>query len=151
MALFPSFIPKSGRPANSPDLNPLDFFVWGHAQKMINDLEEAPATQVELQKAIRKAISSIPLDMVRKAIDSVYARCRLCVVQEGDTFKHMLKSAIAKSVTSPPRASEPAAAAESATVIDEPIENYAQGEKGPEEEDQAAGDAEIEEGEFEGL
>ena len=120
--LFPSFITKAQWPPNSPDLNPLDFYVWGAAQRTINAMAPQPSNLVELQVAVRKAISSIPISTMRRAIDSFYTRCRLCVDQNGATFKHVLKSAAAKAIALPPRADDAVNnQPDDGSIVDEPV------------------------------
>ena len=105
--LFPNFIGKKSWPPTSPDLNVLDFFVWGYMQREVERLNPAN-TDVALKTAIRSALASIPLPMVRSAIDSFYKRCILCNMAGGAQFKHMLKR---KDLPAPPeRAGSPAAA-----------------------------------------
>ena len=92
--LSPSFIPKAGWPATSPDLNALDFHVCGFARKKVNELN--PATLVELKVAIDRRVGAIPPNCPQSAIDGFYKRRKLCVEPAGRTFKRALKSKAAR-------------------------------------------------------
>ena len=83
-ALFPSFIARKDWPSTSPDLNVLDYFIWGYVQKKVNEMK--PETLLDLQLAIEQCVGNVPLGLVQKAIDGFYNRCKLCVDQEGRTF-----------------------------------------------------------------
>ena len=102
--LFPNFISKERWPSTSPGLNPLDYFAWGFAQQRVNELQ--PKSVLDLQLAIEQAVSEIPPKMIQAAIDGFYKRCKLCLAQGGETFKHVLKSKAAADITTPQRDGE---------------------------------------------
>ena len=80
---------------------------------------EKPTTQLELQVAVRKCVAAVPLSLAQKAIDSFYPRCKLCVSQEGKTFKHVLKSKLDMDI---PR--RPSEAPSPPAILDEPINEF---------------------------
>ena len=92
-ALSPFFIAEKDWPGASPDLNALDCSFFGYVQKEVNEMN--PETLLDLQLAIEQCVGNAPLGLVQKAIDGFYNRCKLCVDQEGRTFKHAMKSKLA--------------------------------------------------------
>lgn len=72
-------------PARSPDLTPVDYFLWGYMKAKVYE-EPRPATLSELQAKICTVYASIPQDMLERAVLSVATRARLCLLQEG---KHL--------------------------------------------------------------
>ena len=134
--LFPSFIPKAGWPATSPDLDVLDFYVWGCVRKKVNELN--PATLVELKVAIDRCVGAIPPNCLQAAIDGFYKRRKLCVEQGGRTFKHVLKSKAAREVQYPPREGAPSGDAEM-DIADEPVNGEGDGYLSEDGEDKNEG------------
>ena len=118
-ALFPSFIAKKDWPSTSPDLNVLDYFIWGYVQKKVNEMK--PETPLDLQLAIEQSVGNAPLGLVRKAIDGCYNRCKLRVDQEGRTFKHVLKSKLAYK---PPQRTAEVLPQEPCEILDVPINDF---------------------------
>ena len=88
--LFPRPWLKREWPASSPDLNVLDYFVWGYLEKGVNDRK--PNSLVSLKAAIAEEVGALPLEMVQKAIMGFRERVALCIEAEGDFFKHRLGS-----------------------------------------------------------
>lgn len=75
-------------PARSPDLTPLDFFLWGR----IKDLtyQQRPNSREALEAALRHAFNLIsPVELIN-AVNNVRKRCRLCLNQNGAQFEHLL-------------------------------------------------------------
>ena len=73
---LPGFIRHHGRPSSSPDLNPIDYFVWGYLQDTINftmcqNLEE-------LKHRLVIAWDNLDLEKVRAAINSWIKRLGVC-------------------------------------------------------------------------
>ena len=86
---FRAFLAKQEWPSTSPDLNPLDYFIWGHLQREVDKLK--PKTETALRLSIIRAVDDTPLDLVRRGIDGFYKRVCLCIEAQGKAFKHMLK------------------------------------------------------------
>lgn len=76
-------------PARSPDLNPLDFFVWGHVKNRVYTFQP-PNTINELRNRIRNAFAEIDGRQVRRATNSVRTRARTCVEKGGLHFEQFL-------------------------------------------------------------
>ena len=76
-------------PPRSPDLTPLDFFLWGYLKDRVYKV--MPANVEELKQSIRNEIQLIPVEMIRNAIEAAYVRMGICEVEGGSHFEHLLK------------------------------------------------------------
>jgi transposase len=84
----PSFIPPTQWPPNSPDLNPVDYAIWGiMKQKVyrtkISNLEE-------LRQRICDAWNEISQTVIDASIGQWRKRLRACVAANGGHFEHNL-------------------------------------------------------------
>jgi len=76
-------------PARSPDLNPLDFFLWGYCKEKIyktlsEDIED-------LETRLRYAIWSIEEDVMENVQGNLLKRMRAWMVRmDGGHFEHLL-------------------------------------------------------------
>ena len=83
----PELLEPEFRPPHSPDLNPLDYCLWGyveaaiHKHRIIDDFEQ-------LKREIVKAWKAIPQEIVDKAIDAFRKRLRLCIKVNGGHIEH---------------------------------------------------------------
>lgn len=76
-------------PARSPDLTPLDYFLWGYIK---NYVYKVPInTEDELMERLHEAFATLQEEMLLKAVDNVRKRCRVCVEQDGWQFEQILK------------------------------------------------------------
>lgn len=75
-------------PPRSPDMTPLDFYLWGHVKNEV--YKTRYATVDELQNAITMVIRNIDGRTILKATRSVQKRLMKCVEQEGNIFEHVL-------------------------------------------------------------
>lgn len=75
-------------PPRSPDLTPLDFFIWGYVKNTVykNQYE----TVETLQNAISTALHMIAGRTILKATRSVHRRCVKCIEVQGEIFEHLL-------------------------------------------------------------
>ncbi|EZA47533.1 hypothetical protein X777_16215 [Ooceraea biroi] len=75
-------------PARSPDLNVLDFFVWGHIKSLIeqrrNDAEN------EVRESILAAFGIITPDMAHRATRDIVRRAEFCVQAGERHFEQFL-------------------------------------------------------------
>lgn len=76
-------------PARSPDLTPLDYFLWGYLKDRV--YRTKPANLDELQQRIRDEIIAIDADMIRQAVAAFYNRIAYCQTAGGENFEHLLK------------------------------------------------------------
>lgn len=79
------FIRKEEWPGYSPDLNPMDFAIWGYLES------KACATPHRnlnsLQSALIREWNKIPLKMLRATVESVPKRLKACIEADGDIFE----------------------------------------------------------------
>ena len=101
-----SFWAKGEWPPASPDLNAMDYFVWGWMQRYVSD--KKPTTLLTLKSAVHAAAKALPLALVRKAVDGRCKRVALCVEQGGMQFKHRLRSGAPAPLPLPRAGEEPA-------------------------------------------
>lgn len=75
-------------PARSPDMTPMDFFLWGKLKDLIYKM---PANnRQELEFAVRAGFASLrPAELLNSA-RSVEKRCRLCIANNGRQFENQL-------------------------------------------------------------
>ena len=84
----PAFILPDLWPANSPDLNPVDYCILGRVQqcvyqKPVKDVDELKQRLVEVWSGLRQTV-------VDNAIDEWRRRLRACVRVKGQHFEHLL-------------------------------------------------------------
>lgn len=75
-------------PARSPDLSPLDFFIWGFVKDQI--FKTIPETRQDLEQRVRNTIAGITPLQLLNAEKSVKKRCQFCIDQNGRQFEHYL-------------------------------------------------------------
>lgn len=68
-------------PARSPDLSVCDFFLWGHLKDRV--YRSKPRTTEELKQSIQHEIQTVPLEMIRRAMQNFRQRLELCIQNEG--------------------------------------------------------------------
>lgn len=78
-------------PPRSPDLNPLDFCLWGWMKSLVyktpvNTREELSARIEEVANIIRNK----PAALLRACVESWLRRAQLCIEQNGDHFQQFL-------------------------------------------------------------
>lgn len=74
-------------PPRSPDLTPLDFFVWGRAKELVYTTEIT--TKEELLQRIMAAFEVMKQEMKLKITTTeVRNRCRKCIRNGGGHFEH---------------------------------------------------------------
>lgn len=75
-------------PPRSPDLNPLDFFLWGYLKQRV--FLTKPANTEELIHRITEETRQIPPEMIQKVIEGFYHRLGYCQEKLGQHFEHFL-------------------------------------------------------------
>ena len=75
-------------PPRSPDLNKLDFFLWGYVKELV--YHEPPTTMENMQDSIRVAFQLVNNQMLTKVEDSFVKQLRSCIHQNGQHFEHVL-------------------------------------------------------------
>lgn len=76
-----------GWPARSPDLTPLDYFLWGTMKQKV--YRTTVNTKAELQNRILQCANELKSDpgMVRRATNQITLRAAMCLQQRGDHFE----------------------------------------------------------------
>ena len=75
-------------PANSPDLNVLDYHTWDHWDKMVQSGNVK--TLLDLKREVVVAYQKLNMDEIRKAIDSWPKRLEKCLAANGDRFEYAM-------------------------------------------------------------
>lgn len=79
-------------PPRSPDITPLDFYIWGTIKNMV--YSTAPTTKQDLQRRVREAFRSLDAAEIQKAThEEVIKRAEKCLGQNGSHFEHLIKYA----------------------------------------------------------
>ena len=87
----PDFIGKDEWPPNSPDLNPMDYSIWGMMLSSYEQLAPKPTSKAELRTALQAIWDSLPQDSIDRAVLGMRKRLRACVEAEGGHFEHALR------------------------------------------------------------
>lgn len=75
-------------PARSPDLTPLDFWLWGYIQD--NVYLTRPENQEILRQRIIRVCREIPPNFIMNATYAVLRRCQMCLDYAGGQFEQYL-------------------------------------------------------------
>lgn len=75
-------------PARSPDLNVLDYFIWGHIKAAVEHCRDGTENQV--RNAIIAAFNTITPDMAQRATRQIVRRADLCLQARGRHFEQLL-------------------------------------------------------------
>jgi hypothetical protein len=87
----PEFINKDEWPPNSPDLNPLDYHVWGAMLEKYKAFTPKPKTKAELKVVLEQIWADLPQEPIDKAILAFLKRLQACVAANGSHFEHQLR------------------------------------------------------------
>ncbi|XP_025154562.1 uncharacterized protein LOC112588531 [Harpegnathos saltator] len=74
-------------PPRSPDLNVLDYFLWGHVKNLIEQRRDG--TEQEVREAIVAAFNTITPEMTHRATRDIQRRAKFCM-REGRHFEQFL-------------------------------------------------------------
>ena len=72
---------------HSPDLNPPDFYLWGHLKDRVYG--NNPQTIPDLKAAITAAIRAIPREVCGRVIESFARRIQMCLQRRGAHLEHI--------------------------------------------------------------
>lgn len=75
-------------PPHSPDLSPLDFYMWGHLKQRV--YTPPPANITELKQAIRREMRKIDIDTCKAVIKNFNERIRRVVQNRGGHVEHVM-------------------------------------------------------------
>ena len=73
---------------HSPDLSPLDFFLWGYAKD--NVYKNKPTSISELKQEITTFMRAISADTCKAVIQNFAVRVRECLLRHGDHIEHVI-------------------------------------------------------------
>ena len=75
-------------PPRSPDLNVLDYFVWGYIKSLVEHRRDG--TEQEVREAIVAAFDTITPDMTERATQNIIQRVDACIQEGGSHFEQLL-------------------------------------------------------------
>lgn len=75
-------------PPRSPDLNPMDYFLWGYTKNLVYEI--MPTSKNDLKEKIRNAFRSITPQVLRTVRASFCKRVDACIQENGHHFEHLL-------------------------------------------------------------
>jgi hypothetical protein len=75
------FVDKKMWPPRSPDLNPCDFYLWGHLKSVVYN--PLPKTLDDLKANIRREIKKIPKDVLNSVFLNLEKRCKSILEKNG--------------------------------------------------------------------
>lgn len=84
----PTFISPEMWPPNSPDLNPVDYRIWGVMQQRV--YQKKISTVGELKQRLIDVWQGMQQSVLDNAIDEWRKRLRACIRAKGGHFEHML-------------------------------------------------------------
>jgi len=71
----------------SPDLTPLDFYLWGTLKDVV--YRKKPAMLGDLRAEIRAACAAIPINTSTKVAQSTARHCNRCLAANGNHFEYL--------------------------------------------------------------
>ncbi len=75
------FVDKKMWPPRSPDLNPCNFYLWGHLKSVVYN--PLPKTLDDLKANIRREIKKIPKDVLNSVFFNLEKRCKSNLEKNG--------------------------------------------------------------------
>ena len=75
-------------PPYSPDLNPLDFFLWDTLKDRI--YSDPPGSIEDIKRKVSTEIRNIPVEMLERTIGSFEARLRHVIASRGSHFENLI-------------------------------------------------------------
>ncbi|XP_025204363.1 uncharacterized protein LOC112601133 [Melanaphis sacchari] len=77
-------------PARSPDLTPLDFFLWGHLKNVV--YADPPINLQDLKNKIRLACSNLRREQINAATSTeLLKRLESCLEHQGGNFEQFIR------------------------------------------------------------
>jgi len=83
-------IAKDKWPPNSPDLNPLDYHVWGALIQAFHKLHPKPKTILKLKSALQQIWDDLPQTTINKAVNDFRKHLNKWVSAGGGHFEHTM-------------------------------------------------------------
>ncbi|CAL1688642.1 unnamed protein product [Lasius platythorax] len=76
-------------PPRSPDITPLDFFLWGFIKQKV--FSTKPTTPDDMKERIRQACADVTPQMLAEVRRSLHNRINKCLEVNGNNFEHLLQ------------------------------------------------------------
>lgn len=73
-------------PARSPDLTPLDFYLWGHVKNEMYEFDPPEEIDMLIQRA-RELFAGINRHTLERVTNSVIKKCQKCIDKNGGHFE----------------------------------------------------------------
>ena len=86
----PDMIKKDEWPPNSPDLNPLDYHVWGAMLERYQVYSPKPKNLTELKNVLETIWANLPQEPIDHAILAFRKRLNACVKVKGSHFEYFI-------------------------------------------------------------
>lgn len=77
-------------PARSPDLNPLDFYLWGHMKSLVYATPVASEEDLIARIAVAAGDIAEKRGVFQRVRESLEKRCRMCIEEGGGHFEQFL-------------------------------------------------------------
>ena len=84
-------------PPRSPDITPMDFFVWGVIKDSV--YSRKPRSVEDLRQFVIDAFANLDHDLCTKVCHSVVPRCRKCIEAEDLQFEYLSEKLFALIIT----------------------------------------------------
>jgi len=84
------FIRKDEWPPNSPDLNPLDYHVWGAMLEKYHVYTPKPMNKAMLKMVLQSIWNDLPQHSIDKAVLAFRKRLQACISADGGHFEQQL-------------------------------------------------------------
>ena len=84
----PDLTDKDQWPPNSPDLNPLDYHVWGAMLEAYHKRHPKPKTITELKETLQAIWDRLPQGSIDRAVKQFSKRLKACVAADGGHFEY---------------------------------------------------------------
>jgi hypothetical protein len=76
-------------PPRSPDLTPLDYFLWGYLKSVVYN--NRPETVDQLKNEIVRHCRAIEANVLQNVMNGFVARIGHCIAAEGRQFEHLVR------------------------------------------------------------
>ena len=87
----PEFDKKDEWPPNSPDLNTLDYHVWGTMLEQYKVFTPKPTNKAELKTVLEAIWEDLPQEAIDLAVLAFRKRLQACIREDGGHFEHLFK------------------------------------------------------------
>ena len=85
------FVKKDEWPSNSPDLNPLDYHVWGAMLERYKVFTPKTTNKAELKTVLEAIWEGLPQEAIDLPVLAFRKRLQACIRADGGHFEHLLK------------------------------------------------------------